>query len=98
MSGKSDYTFKVVIIGNSGVGKTQLALKLCNIDRDSESSAATIAVDNFRLYLANKEGRKLLLNIWDTAGQEKYRTINKMYFSKADAIIFVYSIVEPNTM
>lgn len=67
MSNKSDYTFKVVIIGNSCVGKTQLAYKLCNMDIDSGST--TIAADTFQLKIINNEGRKLLLNIWDTAGQ-----------------------------
>lgn len=52
MSGKSEYTFKVVIIGNSCVGKTQLACKLCSIERDS--GPATIAVDTFKLNLTNK--------------------------------------------
>ena len=68
-----DYLAKVVIIGNSAVGKTNILLR-CTNQNYKGSHASTIGVD-FKIKTLAIENRKIKMQIWDTAGQEKYRTI-----------------------
>lgn len=83
-----DYLFKVVIIGDSGVGKSSLLLRFAD-DTFSESYLSTIGVDyRFRTVRHNKKIAKL--QIWDTAGQERFRTVTAAYYRGADGIIVVY--------
>ena len=86
----SDYIVKVVIIGDSGVGKTNILMRFCDNDFKTNYSA-TIGVD-FKIKAVHVNGKKIKLQIWDTAGQERYKNINKTYFSGAAAIILTYSL------
>lgn len=91
MKSKFSYSSKVVIIGDSGVGKTNLLLRLCE-DTFKSSYVATIGVD-FKNKTVNLEsGDTMKLQIWDTAGQERYRTIQSAYYKGAVGIVLVYSI------
>jgi Ras-related protein Rab-8A len=81
---------KVIIIGDSGVGKTNVLTRYCEgIFKDSY--VATIGVD-FKIKVLNIDGTKVKLQIWDTAGQERFRNITTTYFKGAAGIILVYSI------
>jgi Ras-related protein Rab-8A len=81
---------KVIIIGDSGVGKTNVLTRYCEgIFKDSY--VATIGVD-FKIKVLNIDGTKIKLQIWDTAGQERFRNITTTYFKGAAGIILVYSI------
>jgi len=83
-----DYLFKLVLIGDSGVGKSCLLLRFAD-DAFTESYISTIGVDfRFRTVKINKKTVKL--QIWDTAGQERFRTITSAYYRGADGIIMVY--------
>lgn len=73
-----DYLFKLVIIGNSGVGKSSLLLRFAD-DTFSDSYLTTIGVD-FRFRTLNIDGKNVKLQIWDTAGQERFRTITSAYY------------------
>eukprot|EP00827_Trimyema_finlayi_P003586 TRINITY_DN328_c0_g3_i2.p1 TRINITY_DN328_c0_g3~~TRINITY_DN328_c0_g3_i2.p1 ORF type:complete len:239 (+),score=76.45 TRINITY_DN328_c0_g3_i2:48-719(+) len=83
-----DHLFKLVIIGNSGVGKSSLLLRFAD-DQFSDSYLTTIGVD-FRFKTLDIDGKSVKLQIWDTAGQERFRTITNAYYKGADGIIIVY--------
>lgn len=88
MSREYDYLFKLVIVGNSGVGKSSILLRYAD-DMFNETYLTTIGVD-FKFKTINIEGKKVKMQIWDTAGQERFRTITSAYYKGADAIIMVY--------
>jgi Ras-related protein Rab-1A len=73
----SDCLFKVLIIGNSGVGKSCLLLRFAE-DMLSDSYISTLVID-FKIRKLDVEGKSVKLQIWDTAGQERFRTIAKSY-------------------
>ncbi|CAD8179296.1 unnamed protein product [Paramecium octaurelia] len=83
-----DHLFKLVIIGNSGVGKSSLLIRFAD-DTFSENYISTIGVD-FKFKTFKLDGKGLKLQIWDTAGQERFRTITNSYYKGADAIVLVY--------
>eukprot|EP00392_Amoebophrya_sp_AT5.2_P004677 g4685.t1 len=90
MSLKRDYDhlFKLVLIGDSGVGKSCLLLRFAD-DQFTESYITTIGVD-FRFKTISVGGKTVKLQIWDTAGQERFRTITSAYYRGADGIVIVY--------
>lgn len=85
-----DYLFKLVLIGDSGVGKSCLLLRFAD-DAFTESYISTIGVD-FRFRTVKLENKTVKLQIWDTAGQERFRTITSAYYRGADGIIMVYDV------
>ena len=92
MSTKRDYDhlFKLVLIGDTGVGKSCLLLRFAD-DAFTESYISTIGVD-FRFRTVKVDGKTVKLQIWDTAGQERFRTITSAYYRGADGIIMVYDV------
>ncbi|TNV85129.1 hypothetical protein FGO68_gene195 [Halteria grandinella] len=85
-----DYLFKLVLIGDTCVGKSCLLVRFAD-DCFSENYITTIGVDfRFRTLQINKSTIKL--QIWDTAGQERYRTITNAYYKGADGIIIVFDL------
>jgi Ras-related protein Rab-1A len=85
-----DFMFKLVLIGNSGVGKTCLLLRFAD-DNFIDSYISTIGVD-FRFRTITLDNKKIKLQIWDTAGQERFRTITSAYYRGADGLILVYDV------
>ena len=83
-----DDLFKLVIIGNSGVGKSCLLLRFAD-DTFTENYYSTIGVD-FRFKCLEIGERKCKLQIWDTAGQERFKTVTSAYYRGADGIIIVF--------
>lgn len=97
MSGKTnknknphDVVLKVIIIGDSGVGKTNILTRYCE-GIFKESYVATIGVD-FKIKLIQHGDKKVKLQIWDTAGQERFKNITQTYYKGAAGIILVYAI------
>ena len=81
---------KILIIGDSNVGKTSLFLNYCENDFP-ESYLATIGVE-YKIKKIKKNGLIVQLQIWDTAGQERFKSITKSFYHGANGILFVYDI------
>jgi small GTP-binding protein len=90
--GSYDYLCKSIIVGDSAVGKTNIVLRFTE-DTYKASHTATIGVD-FKIKTLNIDGTKIKLQIWDTAGQCKFRNITRTYFKGAIAAIFAFSVTD----
>jgi len=90
MSGEVVTTLKILIIGESGVGKSSLLLRFVDDSFDPEQPA-TIGVD-FKVKTVTVDGNQIKLAIWDTAGQERFRTLTPSYYRGAHGAIFVYDV------
>ena len=87
-----DYFLKIVIVGDSGVGKSNFLLRFIS-GRYSSVYQPTIGSDfHSKIITLPKTKQNIKLQFWDTAGQEKYRAINKIYFQKVQGIILAYDI------
>ncbi|XP_014799873.1 ras-related protein Rab-8B isoform X1 [Numenius arquata] len=85
-----DYLFKLLLIGDSGVGKTCLLFRFSE-DAFNTTFISTIGID-FKIRTIELDGKKIKLQIWDTAGQERFRTITTAYYRGAMGIMLVYDI------
>jgi len=95
MAEQFDYAFKIVVIGDSGVGKTNILSRF--IDGEFVlASKPTIGVEFATKYM-EVEGNVIKLQIWDTAGQERYRAITSAYYRGAVGALLVYDISDRNT-
>lgn len=90
-----DYLFKILIIGDSAVGKSCLLLRFAD-DTYTDSYISTIGVD-FKIKTVEVDGKRIKLQLWDTAGQEKFRTITSAYYRGAHGIMIVYDITNKDT-
>ena len=85
-----DLLFRLVMIGDSGVGKTALLLRYA--DQTFEPSfISTIGID-FRIKTITVEEKRIKLQIWDTAGQEQFHSVATSYFRNAHGILLVYDV------
>ena len=91
-----DATLKILIIGDSGVGKTSIMLRFTDNSFDSES-ACTIGVDFKSCPFTTQDGRSVNLTLWDTAGQEKFRSLTSSWYRAAHGVIIVYDISHRDT-
>ncbi|EMS52256.1 GTP-binding protein YPTM2 [Triticum urartu] len=90
-----DYLFKLLLIGDSGVGKSCLLLRFAD-DSYLDSYISTIGVD-FKIRTVEQDGKTIKLQIWDTAGQERFRTITSSYYRGAHGIIIVYDVTDQDS-
>lgn len=87
---KYDYLIKLLLIGDSGVGKSCLLLRYSD-DSFTSSFITTIGID-FKIKSILIDDSKVKLQIWDTAGQERFRTITTAYYRGAMGILLVYDV------
>ncbi|VDD78563.1 unnamed protein product [Mesocestoides corti] len=92
MTRNYDYLFKLLLIGDSGVGKTSLLFQFTE-QQFNATFIATIGID-FKIRTIDVDGKKIKLQIWDTAGQERFRTITTAYYRGAMGIMLVYDITQ----
>ncbi|XP_075259533.1 ras-related protein Rab-43-like [Convolutriloba macropyga] len=90
-----DFLFKVVLIGDTGVGKTCVVQQFKS-NTFIERYASTIGVD-FTMKTVAIDDKKVKLQIWDTAGQERFRTITQSYYRCANCVIVVYDVTRRET-
>jgi len=91
-----DFLYKIVLIGDSGVGKTNLLERLAH-DRFKTGTKSTIGVE-FDTKCFTVDGKKIKAQIWDTAGQERYQAITSAYYRGAVGAIVVYDITREATL
>jgi len=91
-----DSVYKVLILGDSSVGKTCFLLKYTD-KVFNEVYMSTIGLDYRLKTLTLKSGKKVKLQIWDTAGQDRFRTITKNYYKGANGIILIYDVTSSET-
>lgn len=89
---------KIVLIGESGVGKTSIITRLTK-DEFSENQETTMGASYTTKVIKLKKynGREIKVNIWDTAGQEAYRSLTKIFYKEASIAILVYDITKKDS-
>ena len=92
---KEDFKIKIVVIGDSGVGKTNLIRRFIT-DTFSDNSKATVGVEfTSKSFKINKHIFKI--ELWDTAGQERYKSITSVYYKGAKGALIVYDVTSQNS-
>ncbi|XP_062503253.1 ras-related protein Rab-13-like [Corticium candelabrum] len=90
MSKNYDVLLKILLLGDSGVGKTSLICRY--VDDDVRAThVATIGID-FKLKTVDVGDKRVRMQIWDTAGQERFETLTTQYYRKAQGILLVYDV------
>ena len=92
---KTDLKYKVIVVGNSGVGKSCLSLRAIQ-DIFKENYELTLGTEIYNFKVKVNE-TPINLQIWDTCGQEKYRSLIKNYYQNSSLAIIVYSVVDQNS-
>lgn len=83
---------KVVLVGNSAVGKTNIMLRFTE-KTYKMNHISTIGVD-FKVKTVKAKTHDVKMQLWDTAGQDKFRNLTGVYYRKASAVVFVYSVTD----
>jgi small GTP-binding protein len=94
--GENPDSYKIVLLGQSGVGKTSIITQFIDenfTDDQQSTTGATFSSKDIQC----SNGRLLKFDIWDTAGQEKYRSLTKMFYKDAAAAILVYDITRKDS-
>jgi len=92
MTSEPSITFKILTIGESGVGKTCILRRFVE-NKFLKNHLATIGID-FKTKTLNINNQEIKLKIWDTAGQERFRNITTQYYKGADGIVLVYDVTD----
>ena len=90
-----EYMAKVIFLGEAGVGKTNLINIIMGIQFNEEEAATASA--SFSTKKISVRGKDYTIKLWDTIGQEKFRTLTKLFYTNAKIAIFVYDITQKDT-
>ena len=93
MSKSNEITFKLITLGNSGVGKTSI-IKRYVYNIFETDNMATIGINFAFKELTLKNGKKVKLKLIDTSGEEKYQSLYKSYYKNAEGVLFVFDLSE----
>lgn len=86
-----EYKCKVILLGESGIGKSCLIKRFCQNEFDQNTQVTLGSSFNSKtIYFKTNES--LQMNVWDTAGQESYRSLNKIFYRDAKIVLLVYDI------
>ena len=96
MSEEESEELKAILIGNSGVGKTNLINTSVGL-QFVENGNPTIS-GSFVSKIVEVDNKKYVINLWDTAGQEAYKGVTKLFFKGSQIVILVYDIVSPDSL
>ena len=88
--------FKILLLSESHVGKTEIISRFIDDKLRSENLLIPIGI-NFKVKTINFKGKKIKLNIWDTDGQERIRNITQAFYKGAHALIFMYDVTDQNS-
>ncbi len=91
-----DLMFKIMVIGESKVGKTSVIKKYTQ-NKFGGVYLTTVGVD-FQDKIINIDDKKIRLQIWDTAGQERFRNITKNYFNSSNGFLLIYDITDKDSL
>ena len=89
-------TYKLILIGDSSVGKTNLLTQYVD-GKTSENIISTIGIEFKNKIIELENRRKIRLQIWDTSGQEKFKALTKNYFRGCDAALFVFDVTNKDS-
>ena len=95
MSEQHDYVFKLLLVGDAGVGKSSILLRYTD-DTFDENLQSTIGVD-FKVKHLVVSNKRVKMTVWDTAGQERFRTLTSSYYRGAQGVILVYDSTRYST-
>lgn len=87
--------FKIVIIGSTGTGKTNIATRYIR-NEFNENQKATVGVE-FLSKIVQVRNQNIKVTLWDTAGQERYKSLSKVYYKGASGVLIVYDVTEPQS-
>ena len=90
-------SIKCVLLGESGTGKSSLIERFINNTFKKDTLSTLIGSFSSKIVFYEKENIKIRFDIWDTAGQEKYRSINKIFYQDAQVTLLVYDITQEYT-
>jgi small GTP-binding protein len=96
MSESTDFAFKILLLGDSSVGKTCF-LKRYTDNTFQDAYLSTIGFDFKFKFVQLESGKTVKVQLWDTAGQERFRTIAKSYYKGAHGIILIYDVTNRKT-
>lgn len=97
MDGESyDFIFKIVLLGDSGVGKSNLVFRFTKNEFNKDSKS-TIGVEFATKTVQIDDNKLVKAQIWDTAGQERYRSIASSYYRGAVGALLVYDVTDRNS-
>ena len=91
----AEISFKLILAGDAGVGKTSLIVRYAEKEFE-ENYSTTIGID-FKIKKITRKGYKINLQIFDTAGQERFRSISKTYFKNVDGIFLIFDLTEKSS-
>ena len=92
---KNDFQFKILFLGDSEVGKTSILVRYAE-DKFESNGLPTLGVDLIYKYI-KIDNKNIRLDLWDTAGEERFKNIAKNYYKGANGIIFVFDLTKFDT-
>eukprot|EP00055_Hartaetosiga_balthica_P006960 m.23164 g.23164 ORF g.23164 m.23164 type:complete len:211 (+) comp5526_c0_seq2:234-866(+) len=92
----SEASFKLVLLGDSGAGKSSIALRYTE-NRYDQFVQTTVSGAAYANKIVERNGEEVILNVWDTAGQERFKGIAPLYYRGSDAALVVYDITNTSS-